>query len=113
MRSQNMELVQRVNHAFTLLEKEVVVADILDTLIMQCGVSRVQAYRYIQMAKKNQGLISIPEPSVVFTVKLVPSLIKLTKAMASSMGLSISAVVKTALEDFLSKQDRGTKKEKR
>ena len=49
--------------------------------------------------------------SVVFTVKLGPSLIKRVKATASSMGLSISTVVKMALEEFLSKPARGKKRE--
>jgi len=55
--------------------------------------------------------VPIPEPSIVFTVKLGASLIKHIKATASSMGVSISTVVKMALEEFLSKPYRGTKKE--
>lgn len=110
-RSQNMELAQRANHAFILLRKDMSSAEVLDALIKRYGVSRVQAYRYVQMAKKNQGLIPIPESSVVFTVKLGPSLIKSIKATASSMGLSISTVVKMAFEEFLLKPDRGEKKE--
>jgi hypothetical protein len=106
-----MELAQRINQAFTLLGKGLSSAEVLDALTKRYGVSRVQAYRYVQVAKKNQGLVPIPESSVVFTVKLGPSLIKLVKSTASSMGLSISTVVKMALEEFLSKPDRGTKKE--
>ncbi|MCG8307108.1 MAG: hypothetical protein MI975_06910 [Cytophagales bacterium] len=110
-RSQNIELVQRINHAFTLLGKGFSSVEVLDALINQYGVSKVQAYRYIQTAKKNQDLIPIPEPSVVFTIKLAPSLIKRIRATASSMGLSISTVVKMALEEFLSKPARGEKRE--
>jgi len=106
-----MELAQRINHAFTLLGKGLSSAEVLDALTKQYGVSRVQAYRYVQVAKKNQSLIPIPESSVVFTVKLGPSLIKRVKTTASSMGISISVVVKMALEEFLSKPDRGEKKE--
>lgn len=110
-RSQNVELVQRINHAFTLLGKGMSSPEILDVLISRYGVSKVQAYRYVQMAKKNPDLIPFPEPSVVFTVKLGTSLIKRVKTMASSMGVSISSVVKMALDEFLSKQDHGEKKE--
>ena len=106
-----MELAQRINHAFTLLKEDLSSSEVLDSLIKQYGVSRVQAYRYVRLAKKNQHFIPVPEPSVVFTVKLGPSLIKGIKAAASSMGLSISTVVKMALEEFLSKPDRGEKKE--
>lgn len=106
-----MELAQRTNHAFTLLKKDLSSTEVLDALVNRYGVSRAQAYRYVRMAKKNQDFIPIPELSVVFTVKLGPSLIKRVKATASSMGLSISTVVKTALEEFLSKPARGKKRE--
>lgn len=108
-----MELAQRINHAFTMLKKELSSSEILDALVKRYGVSRIQAYRYVRLAKKNQGLIRVPEPPAVFTVKLGPSLIKGIKAAASSMGLSISAVVSIALEEFLSKPGRGEKKETR
>jgi len=110
-RSQNMELAGRINHAFSLLKKGLSPAEILEVLITRYGVSKVQAYRYMQMAKKNQDFIPIPEPSVVFTVKLGPTLIKRVKAIASSMGVSISTVVKMALDEFLSKPDHGERKE--
>jgi len=106
-----MELAQRVNYAFTLLKKNIPSTEVLESLTRQYGVSRVQAYRYVRIAKKNQTLIPIPESSVVFTVKLAPSIIKGIKAAASSMGLSISTVVKMALEEFLSKPDRGKKQQ--
>lgn len=106
-----MELAQRINHAYALLKKERSSAEILDSLMKQYGVSRIQAYRYMRLAKENQKPIPVPEPSVVFTVKLEPSLIRRIKAVASSMGISISKVVKMALEEFLSKPERGEKKE--
>jgi hypothetical protein len=102
-----MELAQRVNHAYMLLKKATSPSEILEVLIKQYGVSRIQAYRYIRLAKAGQGPMLILEPSVVFTVKLEPSLIKRVKAVASSMSLSISKLVKMALEEFLSKHDRG------
>ncbi|MDZ7608518.1 MAG: recombinase family protein [Cyclobacteriaceae bacterium] len=61
------------------------------------------------MAKKRQGLIPVPESSVVFMGKLSRGLIKGIKAAAPSMRLSISTVVKIALEEFLSKRERGEK----
>lgn len=75
------------------------------------GVSKVQAYRYVQQAKKNKEYIAIPETSVVFTVKLPPRLTQGIRNFASSKGLPISKVVSTALEDFLDKRDHGQRKE--
>ena len=110
-RSQNQELAQRINRAYALLKKDMSSEGILDSLMQEYGVSRIQAYRYLRQARENQEPVPVPEQSVVFTVKLNPSLIKGIKAAASSMGLSISKVVKMALEEFLSKPDRGEKKE--
>jgi len=108
-RAHNRELAQRINRAYSLLEKDMSSADVVDALKKQYGVSRVQAYRYMQRAKKNPKPIPVPEQSVVFTVKLEPRLIGRIKSVASSMGLSISNVVKMAMEEFLSKRDRGSK----
>jgi len=48
---------------------------------------------------------------VVFTVKQPPGLINRIKKFASSKGISISKVVRTALEEFLAKKDHGKKGE--
>jgi len=104
-RSQNSELAERINLAFTLLKKEMPASQIVNRLMEMFGVSKIQAYRYVQQAKANKQHIAIPETSVVFTVKLPPSLIKRIRNFASFKGMSISKVVRTALEDFLSKKD--------
>ena len=106
-----MELAQRINCAHTFLKNEIPSSEITEALIKKYGVSRIQAYRYIRQAKKSMKPVPVPEPSVVFTVKLEPGLIKRVKEAAASMGLSISKTVKMALEEFLAKPDRG-KKEK-
>ena len=110
-RSHKPELVERINLAFTLLRKKIPDSQIVNQLMEKFGVSKIQAYRYVQQAKANKGPIAIPETSVVFTVKLPPSLIERVRNFANFKGISISKVVSTALEDFLSKQDYGQKTE--
>jgi hypothetical protein len=75
------------------------------------GVSQIQAYRYVQQAKENNRKITVPETSVVFTVKQPPGLINRIKKFARSKGMSISKVVRTALEEFLARKDHGKKGE--
>jgi predicted DNA binding CopG/RHH family protein len=75
------------------------------------GVSQIQAYRYIQQAEEIKGKLPIPETSVVFTVKLPPTLINRVKKFARSKGMTISRVVRTALEEFLARKDHGKKGE--
>lgn len=110
-RSQNSELAKRINQAYVLLNKEKPPSQIVEHLMEMYGVSQIQAYRYVQQAKANNGKIAIPEDSVVFTVKLPPSLINLVKKFAGFKGMSISKVVRTALEEFLAKKDYGKKGE--
>jgi|SRR5882757_3851077 len=110
-RARNSELARRINQAYTLLLKEKPVAEIVDHLTERYGISSIQAYRYVQQARENNGKVAVPEASVVFTVKLPPSLIKRVKRFARSQGMSISKVVWSALEEFLSKRDHGKKGE--
>jgi len=110
-RSQNQELAKRINHTFTLLQKERPQPQIVARLMQQYGVSQIQAYRYIGLARAITGKMVIPESSVVFTVKLPPTLIRRIKKLSGSKGLSISKVVHTALEEFLAKKDHVKKGE--
>ena len=103
-RSQNSELARRINQAYVLLSKEKPQSQVVEHLMEEYGVSQMQAYRYVQQAKANNGKIAIPEDSVVFTVKLPPSLINRVKKFAGFKGMSISKVVRTALEEFLAKK---------
>ena len=96
---------------YVLLKKNKPQSQIVERLMEKYGVSQIQAYRYIQQAKEINGKMAIPESSVVFTVKLPPSLINRIKKFAGSKGISISKVVRTALEEFLAKKDHGKKGE--
>lgn len=110
-RSQNSELVKRINGAFTLLQKEKPQPQIVGWLMEKYGVSQIQAYRYIQLAKEINEKMTIPESSVVFTVKLPPTLIRRIRKLSKTKRLSISKVVHTALEEFLAKKDHVKKGE--
>jgi len=108
-RSQHPELAKRINHAYDLLKKDQPPIQIVEHLMELYRVSQIQAYRYLQQAKENNGQIAIPEVAVVFTVKLPPSLIKRVKKCAGSEGMLISKVVRAALEEFLAKKDHAKK----
>ena len=110
-RSQNSELAKRINRAFAMLQKDKPQPQIVERLMDLYGVSQIQAYRYIQLAKEINEKMEIPESSVVFTVKLPPTLIKRIRQLSGSKGLSISKVVHTALEEYLAKKDHVKKGE--
>ena len=106
-RSQNSELTHRINQAFMLIEKGLPKSQITKEIIEMFGVSKTQAYRYIQEAQKHKQLLAIPEEKSVFTVKLSLNIIQRVKTFAKSRSISISEVVKRALEDFLKKMGHG------
>ena len=75
------------------------------------SISQIQAYRYVQQAKENNGKVPVPEASVVFTVKLPLSLINRIEKFAGYKRMSISKVVRNTLEEFLAKKEHGKKEE--
>ncbi|MCB0550266.1 MAG: hypothetical protein H6573_00170 [Lewinellaceae bacterium] len=79
-------------------------------LSAEFGVSATQAYRYVQQARQNQGLVPIPAPKEVFTVKLAPGLIEQIRSFSQAKGISISGLVSQALKDFLKQKGDGQEK---
>ena len=108
-RSQNSELAKRINQAYVLLNKDKPQPEVVEYLMKKYGVSRIQAYRYVRLARELTEKMTIPESSVVFTVKLPSSLIKRVKELAGTHGQTISNVTRLALEEFLGKQGNGKK----
>jgi Ribbon-helix-helix protein, copG family len=97
------EHAQRVNTAAGLLEAGVTAAEAARVLAGRLGCSVRQARRYADQAAAG-GRVPVPEPGVVFTVKLPGRLAAAVREHARASGRTISAVVAQALEEFL---DRG------
>lgn len=93
---------ERVNAAAALVAAGVVGADAARALAERFGVSPRQARRYVDQAA-SAGPRAVPEPSVVFTVKLPASLAARVRQRAAAAGGTISALVAEALAEFLSR----------
>jgi hypothetical protein len=93
--------------AMSLLKKDIGKDEALSAMMRQFGVSRRQAYRYIQEAQKKRREIPVPEQKVVFTVKLPKSLVSLIRRLADSSGDSLSNIVAQALRAFLRRRGHG------
>ena len=107
IRSPNAEMVERINMALALLRKSFSNEKITAVLVEQYGVSKRQAYRYIQEAQKTKRELPIPEQKEVFTVKLPVSLVFRIRRFAKSTGDSISDIVTRSLELFLKRRGHG------
>jgi predicted DNA-binding transcriptional regulator YafY len=100
-RSPNSELAERINAALSLQSECPGKEEIVLALMCRFGVSRRQAYRYIQEAQKTKVNLPIPEEKVVFTVKLPKSLVSHLRQFANSTGDSLSNLATQALEALL------------
>jgi hypothetical protein len=99
------EYAVRVNAAAVLLGAGVSVPDAARELAGRFGCSQRQARRYLERAGAG-GLVAVPAPTVVFTVKLPVAVVARVRAYAAASGRSISSVVAQALEEFLSRTRR-------
>lgn len=110
-RSSKSELAQRINRAFSLLEQQVTPPKVIQILKEEFSVSAIQAYRYVQQAKKNSSLLPVPESNRIFTTTLADHLIDRVKLASKSMEIPINQVISRALEVYLNQQGNGQEKE--
>jgi hypothetical protein len=100
-----VEYAARINAAALLVEAGVPVAEVARVLAGEFGVSQRQARRYADQAVAG-GRMPVPEPSVVFTVKLPEVLAQRVRAHARDSQITISAVVTRALTEFVTRNRR-------
>jgi hypothetical protein len=96
---------ERVNAAAELADAGVSAAEAARVLAGRFGCSVRQARRYVGQAAAS-GRVPVPEPGVVFTVKLPGRLAAAVREHARVSGRTISAVVAQALEEFLARARR-------
>ncbi len=75
------------------------------------GVSKRQAYRYVQQAMRIGEEVPVPDRKIAFTVKLSRSLVGALREYAERSGKSLSEIVTQTLEDFL-QNGRGQRSKK-
>ena len=100
-RSSESEQARRVNATVSLLRRRVSAPEALKWLIARYGISRRQAYRYLQQAQAARGPLILPEAKKVFTVKLSVLLIRKVRQRVRREGGTISQWVEGALRHCL------------
>ena len=105
-RARAEQVAKRVNTAVDLLAGGMEVADATVVLARRHRLSERQARRYVKRAR-DEGVMEVAGPKVVFTVKLPAVLARRVRRMARTTGQSISALVSQALTEFLERHDRG------
>jgi hypothetical protein len=99
-RAQAGQYAHRVNRALALLHRFPVPA-VLQVLVERYQVSLRQARRYVEVAQRHPQGVPVPQPTVVFTVKLPVGLVRRVRTRAHSTGSSLSALVARALGEWL------------
>ena len=100
------ESAERVNTAVDLLAEGLSVSEAARQLGLDHRISERQARRYVERAR-DVGAIEIPEPKLVFTVKLPCVLVSRLKDYARVSQLTFSSLVAQALEEFLGRMRAG------
>ena len=99
------EYAERVNAAAELAEAGIPAAEAARSLAGRFGCSVRQARRYVERAAQS-GRVAAPEATTVFTVKLPVVLVARVRQHAREAGVTISAVVAQALQEFFSRGRR-------
>ena len=105
IRSTRTQKADRLRAARRLLADETGMAEAAMALSKTFGLSRRQAYRYLELARA--GLPAPPaENSVAITLKMPESLARGVRDHASKRGVTTSEVIRQAVAAFLAAKRR-------
>jgi hypothetical protein len=91
-----------LNAAHQLLARGEQLSEAAQRLSRDFGLSRRQAYRYLEQAARLGRPVPVEEASIPITLKLPPSTVRHLRAYAAKTGLTLGEVVTRALRAFLS-----------
>ena len=100
-RSTKANKARQLNAAHRLLERNTELTEAAQSLSRKFGLSRRQAYRYLEQAAELGHPVPVEEASIPITLKLPPSTVRLLRLHASSSGLTLGEIVTRALRAFL------------
>jgi hypothetical protein len=106
IRSTRAQKAERLSAAQRLLADEIGMAEAAMALSRAFGLSRRQAYRYLEQARAGMPTPSAVENSITITVKMPESLARAARAHANEQGVTTSEVVRQAVARFLTTKRR-------
>ena len=99
-RSTDAQKAERLNAAHQLLAG----TDLPDAAVMLArdfGLSRRQAYRYLEEAAAIGHPVPVSEPSVPITLKIPGSVVRDLRSYSAASGLTLGEIVARAISRFL------------
>jgi hypothetical protein len=101
MRSTSVEKAERLNAAHGLLAEGRSMSEAATVLSRDYGLSRRQAYRYIEEARAIGHFVAVGEASVPITVKVPGSVAAALRSHAHASGLTLGEIVTRAVTAYL------------
>ncbi len=101
-RSTRAQKSERLNVAHGLLTQGRSMSEAATMLSQGFGLSRRQAYRYLQEAQAIGHPVAVSEVSVPITLKIPGNVARELRAYANSSGLTLGEIVARAVSRFLS-----------
>lgn len=105
IRSTRAQKAERVRAARRLLADELDMAEAATALSREFGLSRRQAYRYLELARAGAP-VAPAESSVTITLKMPESLARGLRDHASKRGVTTSEIIRQAVFAFLTAKRR-------
>ena len=102
IRSTRVQKSERVRAARRLLAAGVGIAEAAVTLSRNFGLSRRQAYRYLEEAQVDTPLLAPSEGTATLTIKMPVGMARDLRAHSVRSGVSASEIVRRAVSVFLS-----------
>ena len=101
-RSTRAQKAERLNVAHGLLAEGRSMSEAATMLSRGYGLSRRQAYRYLQEAQAIGHPVAVSEASVPITLKIPGDVARELRAYANSSGLTLGEIVARAVSRYLS-----------
>jgi predicted DNA-binding transcriptional regulator YafY len=100
-RSTDAQKAERLNAAHRLLSRGSDLATAATALSREFGLSRRQAYRYLEEAEAIGHPVPVIEPSVPITFKIPGSVVRDLRSYSADSGLTLGEIVARAISTFL------------
>jgi hypothetical protein len=105
-RSTKADKARQLNAAYAMLQRDIPLPEAVQHLSREFDLSERQAYRYLEEAAHLDRPVEVCEAAVPITLKLPARTAVLLRAYARRRGLTIGAVVTSALAALLGSQRR-------
>jgi predicted DNA-binding transcriptional regulator YafY len=101
-----VQSAERLNRAREIVADAETLPAAVEQMMRESGISRRQAYRYVEQARRLPAPVAVPDVRIPITLKVSQGLVRALHAHARATGLSLSEIVNRALLAVLPARSR-------